>query len=134
MKIVWTDAAQRDLLDSCEFWKDTQSLQFAIQLTQEIREEVATLTKWPKHQGSYVKEFEERHLPRYRQLLAGQNRIIFERGGNEPDTSILCVAPAVILRPYCADDCSMFEFECRTISTVMLQAAFDKFYSGSVNY
>jgi plasmid stabilization system protein ParE len=82
MKIVWTDAAQRDLLDIRAFLKDTESLQFAIKVTQEIRDEVATLKKWPKHKGRYVKELEELHLPQYRQLLAGQNRIIFERGDN----------------------------------------------------
>lgn len=83
MKIVWTDSAKRDLTDIRDFLKSSESLQFASKITQEIRDEVATLKEWPKHKGTYVKELEELNLPQYRQLLAGQHRIIFERSENE---------------------------------------------------
>ena len=80
MKIVWTDSAKNDLLDIREFLKNSESLEFAAKITKEIRDEVATLRQWPKHKGAYVKELEELDLPQYRQLLAGQNRVIVERG------------------------------------------------------
>jgi len=83
MKIVWTDSAKNDLLDIRDFLRISESLQFAIKITQEIRDEVATLKEWPKHKGTYVKELEELNLPQYRQLLTGQHRIIFERGDND---------------------------------------------------
>jgi len=83
MKIVWTDSAKSDVIDIRDFLKNSESLQFSIKITKEIRDEVATLKEWPKHKGTYVKELEELNLPQYRQLLAGHHRIIFERGGNE---------------------------------------------------
>lgn len=83
MKIVWTDAAKSDLRDIRDFLKNSESLQFARKITKDIRDEVATLKEWPKHKGTYVKELEELHLSQCRQLLAGQNRIIFECGDDE---------------------------------------------------
>ena len=83
MKIVWTDAAKNDVMEIRDFLKSSESLQFAIKVTQEIRNEVAALRKWPKRKGIYVKELEDLNLPQYRQLLAGQNRIIFECGDND---------------------------------------------------
>jgi plasmid stabilization system protein ParE len=83
MKIVWTNSAKSDLMDIRDFLKNAESLQFANKITQEIRDEVATLKDWPKHKGIYVKELEELNLSQYRQLLIGQNRIIFERFDNE---------------------------------------------------
>jgi plasmid stabilization system protein ParE len=83
MKIVWTDAAKNDLVDIRDFLKHSESLQFATKITNEIRDEVATLKQWPEHKGIYVKELEELHLAQYRQLLAGQHRIVFERGDND---------------------------------------------------
>lgn len=84
MKIVWTESAQNDLIDIRHYLKSSESLQFAVRTTKVIRDEVETLKEWPKHKGTYVKELEELNLPQYRQLLAGQYRIIFERG--EQDT------------------------------------------------
>jgi plasmid stabilization system protein ParE len=76
--IVWTDAAKSDLMEIRDFLRSHQSLQFASKVTQEIRDEVATLKAWPKHKGTYVKELEDLNLFQYRQLLAGQHRIIVE--------------------------------------------------------
>jgi plasmid stabilization system protein ParE len=83
MNIVWTDAAKTDLMDLRDFLKKTDSLQLADKITNEVRDEVATLKAWPKFKGTYVKELEDLNLSQYRQLLAGQNRIIFERVGND---------------------------------------------------
>jgi plasmid stabilization system protein ParE len=82
MKIVWTDAAKNDLVDIREYLRQSESLQFATKITNEIRDEVATLKQWPELKGTYVQELEELHLAQYRQLLTGQHRIIFERGDN----------------------------------------------------
>ncbi|MBA5689613.1 type II toxin-antitoxin system RelE/ParE family toxin [Rugamonas apoptosis] len=81
MKIVWTEAAKHDLMDIRDFLRHSESPRFAIRVTKEIRDEVATLKEWPKYKGIFVKELEELNLSQYRQLLAGQHRIIFERGG-----------------------------------------------------
>jgi len=83
MKIVWTASAKNDLMEIRDFLKHAESPQFANRITQEIRDQVATLKEWPEHKGTYVKELEELNLPQYRQLLAGQNRIIIEHGDNQ---------------------------------------------------
>ncbi|MFM2089333.1 MAG: hypothetical protein RLZZ237_4202 [Pseudomonadota bacterium] len=109
MKIVWTDAAQRDLLDIREFLKDTESLQFAIKVTQEIRDEVATLKKWPKHKGSYVKELENSIFPSTVNCLLAKTVLSLSAATMAPATSILCAIPAVTSKPCCAGACSIFE-------------------------
>jgi len=53
MKIVWTDSAKTDLIDIRDFLRSSESVQFAAKVTKEIRDEVATLKKWPKHKGTY---------------------------------------------------------------------------------
>lgn len=83
MKIVWTDSAKDDLILIRQSLNQSESLEFARRITQEIRDAVSTLAQWPS-KGTYVKELEELNLSQYRQLLAGLNRIIFERG--EDDT------------------------------------------------
>lgn len=83
MNIVWTDAAKDDLREIRDYLTRSESLQFALKVTREIRDEVVTLKEWPRHKGSYVKELEELHLPQYRQLLAGQHRIIVERADGD---------------------------------------------------
>ncbi len=83
MRIIWTDAAKDDLIDIRDFLKNSESHQFAANITAEIRDTVAALKEWPKHKGTYVKELEELNLSQYRQLLAGQHRIVFERGDHD---------------------------------------------------
>ena len=83
MKVVWTESAMNDLIDIRHYLKRSESLQFAVKITNQIRDEVATLKEWPKHKDTYVRELEELNLPQYRQLLAGQYRVIFERGEHE---------------------------------------------------
>ncbi|MES2118623.1 MAG: type II toxin-antitoxin system RelE/ParE family toxin [Pseudomonadota bacterium] len=83
MRIVWTDAAKNDVVDIRDYLKHAESLPFAPKITNEIRDAVAMLKQWPKYKGIYVQELEELHLAQYRQLLAGQHRIISERGDND---------------------------------------------------
>jgi hypothetical protein len=47
-------------------------------VTQEILNEIKSLEEW-NDKGTFVPELEDLHLTTYRQLLAGQNRIIIER-------------------------------------------------------
>jgi plasmid stabilization system protein ParE len=82
MKIIWTESAQDDLLTIRQYLKQSESPDYARKVTQQIRDEVASLMQWP-NKGTLVSELEELNLPRYRQLLAGQHRIIFERGDRE---------------------------------------------------
>jgi len=58
-KIVWTNSAKNDLVDIRDFLNKSESPQFAIKTTKQIRDEVATLKEWPKHKGTYVKELQE---------------------------------------------------------------------------
>lgn len=83
MRIIWTGAAKDDLIDIRDFLKNSESPQFAAKITAEIRDAVAALKEWPKHKGTYVKELGELNLSQYRQLLAGQHRIVFERGDQD---------------------------------------------------
>ena len=82
MKIIWTESAQDDLLNIRQYLKQSESPDYARKVTQQIRDEVASLTQW-RNKGTFVNELEELNLPQYRQLVADQHRIIFERGDSE---------------------------------------------------
>jgi plasmid stabilization system protein ParE len=91
MKIIWTDAARDDLLEIREYLKRSQSPAFVQKVTEEIRDEVGALKDWPS-KGTYVQELEELQLDQYRELLAGQHRIIFERASEAFYVHIVCHA------------------------------------------
>ena len=82
MRIVWTDSAKDDLINIRQYLKQSVSLQYAAKVTQEVRDEVTGLIQWSS-KGTYVNELEELNLSQYRQLLAGQYRIVFERGDGD---------------------------------------------------
>ena len=79
MKIIWTQNALNDLQNIRSYLKLNESPAFAKKVTQEILAEVNSLKHW-ESKGTFVPELEELHLTMHRQLLAGQNRIIVERG------------------------------------------------------
>jgi plasmid stabilization system protein ParE len=91
MKIIWTDAARDDLLEIREYLKRSQSPAFVKKVTEEIRDEVGALKDWPS-KGTYVQELEELQLDQYRELLAGQHRIIFEGASEALYVHIVCHA------------------------------------------
>lgn len=78
MQIKWTDNAKDDLIQIRLYLQQNVSPAYAKKVTQEIKDEVASLIASPG-KGSYVAELENLKLTDYRQLLAHQNRIIFER-------------------------------------------------------
>lgn len=82
MKIIWTQYALNDLQDIRSYLKQSDSPTFARKVTQEILAEVNSLSEW-NDKGTLVPELEDLHLTTHRQLLAGQNRIIIERGQND---------------------------------------------------
>lgn len=82
MKIIWTQYALNDLQDIREHLKLSESPTFVKKVTEEILAEVKSLKEW-NNKGTFVPELEELHLTTHRQLLAGQNRIIIERGEND---------------------------------------------------
>jgi plasmid stabilization system protein ParE len=79
MKIIWTQNALNDMQDIREHLKVNESPTFIKKVTQEILNEVKSLKEW-NTKGTLVPELEDLHLTTHRQLLAGQNRIIIERG------------------------------------------------------
>jgi plasmid stabilization system protein ParE len=82
MKIIWTQYALNDLQDIRSYLKQSESPALARKVTQEILAAVNSLHEW-NNQGTLVPELEDLHLTTHRQLLAGQNRIIIERGQND---------------------------------------------------
>ena len=64
---------------------------FAKKVTEQIRDEVGSLKDWPS-KGVYVRELEELQLDQYRELLAGQHRIVFERSSEAFFIHIVCHA------------------------------------------
>lgn len=82
MKVIWTQNALNDLKDIREHLKANGSPTFVKKVTQEILAEVNSLKEW-KTKGTFVPELEDLHLTTHRQLLAGQNRIIIERGHDD---------------------------------------------------
>ena len=62
--------------------KQNESPAFAQKATQEILDKVNFLKDW-HDKGTFVRELEDLHLTTHRQLLAGQNRIIIERGPSD---------------------------------------------------
>lgn len=89
MHIIWTDAARDDLLEIRAYLKRAQSPAFVRKVTEDIRDEVGALRDWPS-KGIYVPELEELQLDQYRELLAGQHRIVFERASEAFYVHIVC--------------------------------------------
>lgn len=89
MKIIWTDAARDDLLEIRAYLNMHQSPAFVKKVTGQIRDEVGSLEAWPS-KGSYVRELEELQLDQYRELLAGQHRIIVERASDAFYVHLVC--------------------------------------------
>ena len=79
MKIIWTHNALNDLQNIREHLKVNESPAFVKKVTEEILKEVKSRREW-LNKGTLVPELEDLHLTTHRQLLAGQNRIIIERG------------------------------------------------------
>ena len=86
MTIIWTEAARDDLLEIRAYLKTNQFPAFVKKVTEQIRDEVGSLEDWPS-KGVFVRE-----LDQYRELLAGQHRIIFERGSEAFYVHIVCHA------------------------------------------
>jgi plasmid stabilization system protein ParE len=89
MQIIWTDAARDDLLELRAYLARTQPPAFVRKVTEQIRDEVGSLKDWPS-KGTYVQELEELQLEQYRELPAGQHRIIFERASEAFYVHIVC--------------------------------------------
>ena len=79
MNIVWTRNALDDLQDIRSYLKRSESPAYAKSVAKEIVDEVTSLKDW-NNKGSFIPELEDLHLATHRQLLAGQYRIIIERG------------------------------------------------------
>lgn len=79
MRIIWTDHAIDDVTAIREYLLENESPAFVERVTAQILDEVASLSTWP-NKGVFVPELEDLQLVNYRQLLAGQHRIIVERG------------------------------------------------------
>lgn len=82
MDIIWTQNALNDLHDIRSYLKQNESQAFVSKVAQDILAEVNSLKQW-HNKGTFVPELEDLHLTTHRQLLAGQNRIIIERGQND---------------------------------------------------
>lgn len=78
MQIKWTDNAKDDLNQIRLYLKQNVSPEYAKKVTQEIKDEVNSLKTSPS-KGTFVAELENLNMTDHRQLLANQNRIIFER-------------------------------------------------------
>ena len=91
MNIIWTDAARDDFLEIRQYLRMHHSSGFAKKVTEQIRDEVGSLKDWPS-KGVYVRELEELQLDQYRELLAGQHRIVFERSSEAFFIHIVCHA------------------------------------------
>lgn len=79
MKIIWTQHALDDLQAIREYLKHSESPAFAKRVTKEILDELESPKQW-RDKGVVVPELEDLQLSDYRQLLAGQHRIIIVRG------------------------------------------------------
>ncbi|MBA5608287.1 type II toxin-antitoxin system RelE/ParE family toxin [Duganella sp. FT3S] len=79
MKIIWTRYALNDLQEIQSYLKQSESPAYAQKIVRAILDEVKTLQERDT-KGTFIPELEDLNLTTYRQLLAGQNRIIIERG------------------------------------------------------
>jgi len=77
-QIKWTDAARDDVLQIRHYLQTHVSAAYAVKVTEEIRREVSRLKQCPDL-GHVVDELAAFGLTQYRQILAGQNRIIYEQ-------------------------------------------------------
>ncbi|NHZ99730.1 type II toxin-antitoxin system RelE/ParE family toxin [Massilia sp. CCM 8734] len=77
-KIKWTEPAKDDMVRIRLYLKQNVSAEFARKVTQEIKIAVDSLRNLPG-KGTFVPELDDLNMPDFRQMFAGQNRIIFER-------------------------------------------------------
>ena len=89
MQIKWTDNAKDDLHQIRLYLKQNVSPEYARKVTQEIQKEVSSLITSPNN-GTYVAELENLNMTDFRQLLAHQNRIIFERTAEIYYVHVVC--------------------------------------------
>jgi plasmid stabilization system protein ParE len=79
MNIQWTDAAKDDVLEIAQYLTQHAGKTVAAKITKSILNEVASLKLWP-NKGFFINELQDLNLVNYRELLAGNYRIIIERG------------------------------------------------------
>lgn len=89
VKVEWTEGAKDDLKRIRQYLTKKVSPAYAKRITQEILAEVSSLKVSPD-KGKFVDELEELRMTNYRQLLAHQNRIIFERTATSYYIHIVC--------------------------------------------
>ncbi|UTY60421.1 type II toxin-antitoxin system RelE/ParE family toxin [Massilia sp. erpn] len=78
IQIKWTESAKDDVREIRAYLKASQSSEYARKI---IKDEVVSLPTHPS-KGTHPTELEELELGNFRQLLAGQNRIIFQQKNN----------------------------------------------------
>lgn len=78
VRIEWTQPAKDDVVRIRLYLKQNVSAEIAKKVTQEINSGVNSLKNIPG-KGTFVPELDELNMPNFRQIFAGQNRIIFER-------------------------------------------------------
>ncbi len=88
-QIKWTDAARDDVLQIRHYLQAHYSAAYAARVTEEIRLEVALLKRRPEL-GHVVDELAALGLPQFRQILAGQNRIIYEQRAQVLYVHLVC--------------------------------------------
>ncbi|MES2019228.1 MAG: type II toxin-antitoxin system RelE/ParE family toxin [Pseudomonadota bacterium] len=89
MQIKWTDDAKEDLKQIRHYLARNVSPEYAKKITQEIRDEVHSLKAMPS-KGTLVVELQNLNMTNHRQLLADQNRIIFERTADIFYIQVVC--------------------------------------------
>jgi toxin ParE1/3/4 len=89
LKIFWTESAKDDLRQIHVYLQKNVSPEYARKVLHEINREVESLKKSPR-KGTFVAELEELRMTNCRQLLAGQNRIVFERFDGAVCIHVIC--------------------------------------------
>lgn len=89
MQIEWTDNAKDDLNQIRLYLKQHVSPEYAKKVTQEIKNEINLLKSAPS-KGTFVAELQNLNMTEHRQLLANQNRIIFERTSKIYYIHVIC--------------------------------------------
>ncbi|MBB3118639.1 type II toxin-antitoxin system RelE/ParE family toxin [Pseudoduganella violacea] len=89
IQIKWTESAKDDVREIRAYLQANQSPEYARKITQQIKNEVVSLLAHPS-KGTHPAELEELELGNFRQLLAGQNRIIFQQKDNVFYIHLVC--------------------------------------------
>ena len=88
-KIIWTNSAKQDVRDIRSYLTIQHGLNVSKNITKLIIDEVSSLKNTP-NKGTVIDAMSDLPMGRFKQLLAGQNRIFIEHDSDTIYVHLVC--------------------------------------------